>query len=200
MLRLSLDLPVSAKEAKKRNFPDQTSRLIVECSDGKNCLRELSRALYSTHIPTKALLAQTILCYEKPEDISSVLTKSKIPNWLDRDVTVGQKSAKNLIIQCTSESTVLKVLQTVHSEALVFYNSNLIDSIPEFDSNLIMTSLDGYFEHKFLAFQCTYDFFVFYESTHELIAIFGESASVYHCFETIHRNFRPETNQNAKIL
>lgn len=180
MIMTSYDLasPVTEKEAGERGLPHGIGRLVVSFDRDTNLERSISTCLCEARCEGHALIAQSIIPYRSIAKLKKALTDGGLIVWTDNEIIAENEAPNNLLVRCESVSMIMEVLGRMSSEAIVYYNLPVADGVPQFVSEIIEASLDGYFEASFLKHIDQCNGFWFYQSTHESIEMMGSCEMV----------------------
>jgi hypothetical protein len=184
-MRFALELPMTDSQVRKRGLDTATCRLLISPESDDDPMHILSEFIFAARIADRRLVAQTIVCFDSAEKVRSSLETAGVEFTFDSDVVPSIRRAQNVVVFCNSSADVLRVVEKVSAEALVFYSQPIEDSGSSVFERLVACSQNGYEEAKFLQYQGAVGFFVFYQKTHGSIEILGCRSEIMSYFKTV---------------
>lgn len=95
MVRYELHLPVTKREAKKRDLPSQCAKLLVQTTRDENMIGLLSKFIHLTLSDSAQLLAQSISTFTGHKKLRQILEEKGLKVLFDNEISRSVKRPHN---------------------------------------------------------------------------------------------------------
>ncbi len=184
MINYLLEIPISLKEAKRRKFKVEISKLLVSWDDEtekKKTFLKFAELIFSICPQGNVVHAQPINSFTPITEYAVQLEQKQIKYWFDSLFRQGNKKKPFLITtQCETVSNLMEVFSIFQSEGIVFFPSEASEDDERLEKHLLKFSAGNY-EIPYLDEINSYSFFVFFAESHMSLEILGSRDAVLNC-------------------